>query len=129
LLIELTRDLRLHPVHYLLVELALTIFFLRLISLSEHVEFWIAYLVAALACAGQVSLYLVAVLGRVASGVRSGALLGGLYGMLYVILLSEDNALLMGSLLLFLALASVMFITRRLDWYSIGGTRRSTPST
>lgn len=99
-LVELTRDLRLHPIHYLLVGLALTIFFLLLISLSEHVEFWIAYLLAALACAGQISAYLVAVLGRVASGIRFGALLGGLYGMLYVILLSEDNALWMGSLLL-----------------------------
>lgn len=96
-----------------LVGLALTIFFLLLISLSEHVEFWIAYLLAVLACAGQISAYLAAVLGRVASGIRFGALLGGLYGMLYVILLSEDNALLMGSLLLFPALATVMHVTRR----------------
>lgn len=125
-LVELTRDLRLHPIHYLLVGFGLTIFFLLLISLSEHVAFWIAYLLAALACIGQIAGYLVAVLGRVASGIRFGALLGGLYGMLYMILLSEDNALLMGSLLLFLALATVMYVTRRLDWYSIGDTRRPT---
>jgi inner membrane protein len=46
--------------------------------------------------------------------------LGGLYGMLYAILRSEDNALLMGSLLLFFALAAVMLVTRRIDWYRLG---------
>jgi inner membrane protein len=48
--------------------------------------------------------------------------LGGLYGMLYAILKSEDNALLMGSLLLFFALAAVMLVTRRVDWYRLGPT-------
>jgi inner membrane protein len=47
-------------------------------------------------------------------------MLTALYGVLYAILLSEDNALLMGSLLLFGILASIMWITRKLDWYSLG---------
>jgi inner membrane protein len=42
-----------------------------------------------------------------------------LYGMLYGILNSEDNSLLMGSLLIFGVLSLVMIVTRRLDWYAI----------
>jgi inner membrane protein len=118
-LFELIRRLPIHPMQYLLVGLALAMFFLLLVSLSEHVAFWIAYLVSAVACIGVQFLYLSGVLRSWwrASGFAFG--LTALYGALYGLLISEDNALLMGSLLLFGILAVIMWVTRRVDWYAL----------
>lgn len=109
-----------HPMQYLLVGLALAIFFLLLIALSEHLDFAWSYLVSALACIGLISTYLSGALGGWRKGFAYGAGLTGLYGVLYGILHSEDNSLLLGSLLLFLALGSTMLGTRKLDWYRLG---------
>ncbi|MBB5208114.1 cell envelope integrity protein CreD [Chiayiivirga flava] len=116
-LFELIKQLRIHPVQYLLVGLALAIFFLLLLSLSEHIAFVWAYLVAAGACIGLLGFYLSFVLRSKARGIGFAAGLTLLYGALYGLLVSEDNALVMGSLLLFAVLASVMVVTRRIDWY------------
>jgi len=120
LLFELVRQLRIHPLQYLMVGLALAIFFLLLISLSEHIAFWQAYLVSALACIGLQAVYLANVLGHWKRGLGFAAMLTVLYGALYGLLASENNALLMGSLLLFMILALVMWVTRRVDWYALG---------
>ncbi len=125
LLFELVRQLRIHPLQYLMVGLALAIFFLLLVSLSEHIAFWKAYLVSTLACIGLQAVYLAHVLGRWTRGLGFAALLGLLYGALYGLLVSEDNALLMGSLLLFGLLALAMVFTRRVDWYALGSQRRA----
>jgi inner membrane protein len=118
-LFEVMKSLRLHPMQYLLVGCALSVFYLLLVSLSEHIDFGRAYLIASLTNVGLVGIYISAVLGsRVRAAVFTGMLLL-LYGMLYVILCSEDNALLMGSLLIFAILALVMVITRKLDWYRV----------
>lgn len=119
-LVETGRRLKLHPMQYLMVGLALVIFFLLLLALSEHMAFRVAYLVAAIACIGLIAIYTAASLRSAATSAGVTATLGGLYGMLYAILMSEDNALLMGSLLLFVALAAVMLVTRRIDWYRTG---------
>ena len=123
-LFELIKRLPIHPLQYLLVGLALAIFFLLLLSLSEHIEFWKAYLISAAACIGLQFVYLSGVLK---SWVRAGGfavMLTALYGVLYSLLVSEDNALLMGSLLLFGILASIMWITRKVDWYDLGSSLR-----
>jgi len=125
LLIELLRRLALHPIQYTLVGLALAMFFLLLTALSEHVAFGSAYAVAALACVGLISGYLVRVLRSVRLGLAFGAALGALYGMLYVLLQAEDYSLLGGSLLLFALLAAVMVATRRVDWYRLGGAAQA----
>lgn len=118
-LFEVMKSLRLHPMQYLLVGCALSVFYLLLVSLSEHIDFGQAYLVASLANAGLIGLYISAVLeSRLRAAVFTGLLLL-LYSMLYVILCSEDNALLMGSLLIFAILALLMVITRKLDWYRV----------
>jgi inner membrane protein len=114
--------LRRHPMHvlqYLLVGLALTIFFLLLIALSEHLPFLYAYLVAATGCIGLITFYLSGVLKGWRPAFAFGAGFVSLYGILYGVLKSEDNALLMGSLLLFAALAAIMTSTRRLNWYKL----------
>ena len=116
-LFELIKRLRIHPVQYLLVGFALAIFFLLLLSLSEHIAFLWAYLAAAGACIGLLGFYLSHVLRSKARGAGFAAGLTLLYGALYGLLISEDNALVLGSLLLFAVLAAIMVVTRRIDWY------------
>ncbi|KVS75414.1 cell envelope integrity protein CreD [Burkholderia cepacia] len=117
---ELVKRLRIHPIQYALVGLSLALFFLLLLSLSEHIAFAYAYLAASGACIGLLGFYLSFVLHSVKRGAMFSALLAVLYAALYGLLLSEDNALMLGSLLLFAILAGIMTLTRRVDWYSLG---------
>jgi inner membrane protein len=118
--VELLQRRPLHPVQYLLVGAALTLFYLLLLSLSEHIGFAFAYLAAAVATIGVIGMYAGHVLGGFWQGTRMVAGLSLLYGFLYVLLQLEDYALLVGSISLFLILAAVMYATRRVDWYAIG---------
>ena len=120
-LFEVIKGLRLHPMQYLLVGLGLSVFFLLLVSLSELMAFAMAYLVATLASTALIGFYVSSILQSYKLGgfISAGLLL--LYGMLYGILGSEDNALLMGSMLIFSVLALVMTVTRRIDWYELSG--------
>ena len=126
MLIELLRRLAIHPVQYTLVGLALAMFFLLLVALSEHIDFGAAYAIATCACVGVITTYLLRVLRSAALGFAFGAALTGLYGMLYALLKAEDYSLLGGSILLFALLAAVMLGTRRVDWYGL--TRSESPS-
>lgn len=119
-LTEVLRRLPIHPMQYLLVGLALAMFFLLLIALSEHLPFVAAYGVSALACVTLIATYLSGALGSRLRGAAFGGAIAGLYGVLYGVLVSEDNALLMGTLILFAALAATMLATRRFDWYRMG---------
>ena len=123
-LFELIKRLKIHPLQYLLVGLALAIFFLLLLSLSEHIDFLLAYLLSAAACIGLQGLYLSGVLHSWKRGLGFAGMLTALYGALYLLLDSENNALLMGSLLLFGILAAIMWITRKVDWYELGAGLR-----
>ena len=100
--------------------MALALFFLLLVSLSEHMAFALAYLVACAACIALIGFYLSHVLGDWRRGIGFGTGLTLLYSALYGILISEDNALVLGSLLLFAVLAGVMIVTRKVNWYAIG---------
>lgn len=117
---EILKRLPIHPVQYALVGLALALFFLLLLGLSEHVEFALAYLGASAACIGLLSYYLGYVLRDRWRGLAFGSGLILLYGALYGLLISENNALVLGSLLLFAVLAALMVATRKIDWYQIG---------
>jgi len=110
---ELIRALPIHPIQYMLVGLAIAIFFLLLVSLSEHVAFARAYLAASVACIGLITFYLSAVLRSALRGAGFGGMLALLYGALYGLLISEDNALVLGAGLLFVILAAVMVATGR----------------
>jgi inner membrane protein len=118
LLIEILMRARVHPIQYLLVGTALSLFYLLLLSLSEHVGFAGAYLVATLMTVGLVGAYVRTVFRSGRFAVLIGALLALLYGYLYAVLRMDDYALLFGTILLFLVLAGVMFATRRVDWYA-----------
>jgi len=117
---EILKRLPIHPVQYALVGLALALFFLLLLGLSEHVEFALAYLGASAACIGLLSYYLGYVLRDRWRGLAFGSGLILLYGALYGLLISENNALVLGALLLFAVLAALMVATRKVDWYQIG---------
>ena len=119
LVFELLRRLAIHPVQYLLVGLALAMFFLLLTALSEHVDFALAYAAATAACVGLITTYLVWALKSARIALAFGAALASLYAMLYALLKAEDYSLLGGALLLFGLLAAVMLATRRVEWYEL----------
>lgn len=110
---------RVHPIQYALVGLALTLFFLLLLSLSEHLSFAVAYAVASAACVLLLGLYTGHMLGTRRAGLGFGAGMAGLYGLVYLLLNSEQMALLIGSVGLFLVLGVVMWVTRGVDWYTL----------
>jgi inner membrane protein len=113
------------PVEYLLMGAALVLFFVLLLAFAEVIGFTPAYLLAAAAIAGLNTAYSAAVLGSWRRAGFIGGLLAGLYAVLYVLLSLEAFSLLIGSLLLFAALAGVMYATRRIDW----GAARELPAT
>jgi len=115
-LFEMLAGLRLHAVHYGLVGAALCLFYLALLALGEVLEPGLAYVGAAGASSGLISLYSAAILS---SWLRAGliaALLGAVHSVLFVVLRMEDYALMAGTAALFVALAAVMFFTRNVDW-------------
>lgn len=122
-LTELLTGRRVHPVQYLLVGLALSLFFLLLLSLSEHLPFLAAYLIASGAVAAVLTPYAAAMLGGWRRGTAFGGGIALLYGALYVLLSREQTALVIGAVLLFGVLALVMTLTRKLDWYALGRER------
>jgi inner membrane protein len=117
-LFELLRRVKVHPVQYLLIGAALAVFFLLLLSVSEHVSFVTAYALAALGCTALIAVYAKSVLGgwRAALPLVLGC--ACLYAVLYLVLQSEQHALLAGSLLIFAVLAAVMISTRNIRWGS-----------
>jgi inner membrane protein len=116
-LFEMMKELPIHPAQYLLVGFGLAIFFLLLVSFSEHMAFAVAYAISSAACIGLLTFYLSYVLQSVTRGLGFGGMLTTLYAAVYGLLISEDNALILGSLMLFAVLAAVMVVTRRVDWY------------
>jgi inner membrane protein len=116
---EIVRAALLHPIQYLFVGFALCVFYLLLLSLSEHVGFGRAYLAATSATIGLLAWYWSRVVNGVRQGVMMGLTLAGLYGLLYLLVRLEDYALLAGSLGLFGLLAVVMYLTRRVNWYDL----------
>jgi inner membrane protein len=125
-LFEVLKRLAIHPVQYALVGLALAIFFLLLISLSEHLGFAPAYAIASASCVALNGYYIAHVLKSMRRGTLFGLALSALYGLLYVLLRVEDHALLMGSLLVFACVASAMIATRRVDWYTLAANPPAT---
>ena len=118
-LFEVTAALRIHPLQYALVGVALCLFFLGFLALSEFWPTGTAYTAAAAGCTLMVSLYAWTFLK---TGPRTLVIGGGLtatYGYLYFVLKSQDYALVAGTAALFAALALVMFCTRRINWYEL----------
>jgi inner membrane protein len=120
LMFDVIGGVRVSAVEYLLMGAALVLFFVLLLALAEVIGFTPAYILASAAIAGLNTAYSAAVLGSWRRAAFIGGLLVGLYAVLYILLSLEAYSLLIGSLLLFAALAAVMYATRRIDW----GARR-----
>lgn len=117
---EVLRRIFIHPFQYLLVGLALTVFYLLLLSLSEHLGFNTAYLISSIATIGLICGYSSSMLGIRRLVWQLMGMLIAVYGFIFVLLQLEDFALLAGSIGVFIALAVVMYSSRKVDWYNLG---------
>jgi inner membrane protein len=116
-IIELMQKKPLHPVQYVLVGLALVIFYTLLLSIGEYVVFDMAYVIAAAATILLIALYAKSHFNSWKSASIFGLVLGGLYGFVFILIRLEDAALLVGSIGLFIILALVMYGSRKINWY------------
>ena len=115
-LIQTMSKINIHPFQYLMIGLALTMFYTLLVSISEHSNFLKAYLVAGISVIILISLYAISILKTFKFPLFIGLSLTALYTFIYVIIQLENYALLVGSIGLFLILAIVMFVSRKIDW-------------
>ncbi|MEP1604790.1 MAG: inner membrane CreD family protein, partial [Marinomonas sp.] len=119
-LFDIVGGARVAAAEYLLTGAGLVLFFILLLAFAEVVGFTFAYIAASAATIGLLAAYSAAVLGSRKRAMFMGALLVGLYALLFVLLNLEGLSLLIGSVMLFLALAGVMYATRNIDWSSVG---------
>ena len=117
--IEILNGKHLHPLQYFLIGFAVCMFYLLLLSLSEHISFNWAYGIGCVAITGMITLYSRAVLKNGFLTGLVGVILSGLYLFFYTLLQLEDYALLLGSLGMLLILGIVMYLTRNIDWYRV----------
>jgi len=116
---EIINKNRVHPIQYLLIGLAVILFYVLLLSISEHFSFNYAYLLSASAITFLISGYSKGILKNKYFTLTVFALLTILYVYLFIVLQLEDYALIMGSIGLLVVLSTVMFVTRKIDWYSL----------
>jgi inner membrane protein len=116
-LLEIFTKKRIHPVPYLLSGIGNAVFYLLLLSLSEQMPFYTAYLFAALAVTAMMTLYSRALLPSWNQSWYMGLVVTLSYVLLYAVLNAESYALLIGSIGTFVVVALIMFLTRKLDWY------------
>ncbi|PJZ55146.1 cell envelope integrity protein CreD [Leptospira adleri] len=124
-LLEIFGGKILHPFQYLMIGFAMMVFYILNLSLSEHVGFTFSYIAASFAVSCLIGYYAGAVLQNTKRGLVAGGYYLGLYAFLYVVLASEDNSLLLGSVAVFLFLALLMHLTRKIDWYSFGSKKET----
>jgi inner membrane protein len=116
---EIINKKRVHPIQYILIGLAIILFYVLLLSISEHLNFNFAYILSAVAITTIITGYSRCILKNNYFTLTVFAILIILYAYLYIVLQLEDYALIMGSIGLFIVLSTVMYITRKIDWYSL----------
>jgi inner membrane protein len=115
-LIQTLSDIPIHPFQYLMIGLALTMFYTLLVSISEHSNFFQAYLIAGVSVVVLISLYSKSILKTIKFPIFIALSLAALYTFIYVIIQLENYALLVGSIGLFLILTIIMYVSRKIDW-------------
>lgn len=118
-LFEIFGQLRIHPFQYLLVGFALTIFYLLLLSFSEFMSFALSYFIASSATIGLITMYSAKILQAKKRTFTMAGMLVILYSFLYILLQLDQYSLILGSSALFIVLASVMYMTRNVNWYEL----------
>jgi inner membrane protein len=120
---EAMKQLRIHAIQYILVGAALAVFYLIVLSLSEHIAFAWAYLIAAATTIGLLWFYIGYVVHSHRVALFFAALLSIFYALMYVILTTEDYALLLGTGLTLSLVAGMMIVTRHINWYAVGDAK------
>jgi inner membrane protein len=123
-LAELFFKLRLHPFQYLLIGVSLSVFYLLLLSLSEFLSFGISFLFSSISIIVLIAGYCSVVLGQRIRGIYTGVLFSLLYGFIYILVNAEQTSLLMGSIGIWVFLALVMYITRKINWYDLNNSHK-----
>jgi inner membrane protein len=116
-LFEVMAKLKIHPLQYILIGAAICVFYLGILALSEFCSFSWSYAASAFAAWAMVSLYTLSVLKSGRKTLIISAILAILQAFFYVMTQLQDYSMIFGAVMLFVALGSVMFVTRRLDWY------------
>lgn len=116
-LVEVITKNRIHPIQYILVGFALLLFYTLLIALSEYISFRLAYLISSIAIVTMITLYVRTIFKKFIHCMLIGGLTAGLYTYLYIMLQMEDMSLLIGAIGLFVALAAIMYASRKVKWY------------
>lgn len=117
LLVEITKKIRIHPFQYILIGVALTIYYTLLLSISEQAGFNIAYAIASAATVILVAAYSFTFLKNTPQVILLSLLLCAFYGFIFVIIAQQDLSLLIGSIGLFLIVAAIMYFSRNIKWY------------
>lgn len=123
---EATTGTRVHPAQYVLVGIAQIIFYLLLLSISEKAGFDLAFLIAGGATVSLLSTNAGWIFESRTQGWRAFAAFGSLYTLIYLLLRLEDDALLIGAIMSFLAVATAMYFTRKINWYSARALKEKT---
>tara|TARA_E500000318_G_scaffold91389_2_gene89559 strand:+ start:1332 stop:2684 length:1353 start_codon:yes stop_codon:yes gene_type:complete len=118
LLIQISSKIPIHPFQYLMIGLALVLFYTLLISISEHKNYFFAYLVSGVAIVSLITIYSRSILKSTKFTMLILGSMLGLYSFIFVIIQLEDYALLVGSIGLFVILATIMYTSRKIDWSS-----------
>lgn len=116
--VEILNKRRIHPFQYILVGLALVLFYILLLSLSEHIAFNLAFLIASLSVTSMVGLYTKTIYQTTRLTIITTLALASLYGFIFVIIQVQDYALLFGGVGLFSILAMIMWLSRKINWYN-----------
>ena len=124
---EHTGGVAVHAMQYAMIGAALSVFYLVLLAVSEHLSFAGSYTLAASAMTLLLAAYFSGVLKSRAAGWVTGTLSGVCYSLLYLLVLSEEYALLFGALAIFFLLAAIMIGTRKLDWHGIAEMHKLKP--
>ncbi len=115
---EIITRQRIHPFQYILVGVAILIFYLLLLSISEQTGFNSAYLISALSVTGLVFAYSRTFLKTGLNSIMLISILIFSFGFIFILMQMESYALLTGSIGLFFILALTMFFTRKINWYN-----------
>jgi inner membrane protein len=116
---EIINKKKIHPFQYALVGLSLSVFYVLLVSLSEHISFNLSYLISMVAIVGMITLYALSVFQRKSQAMLVSGVMTALYGFMFVTLQLADYALLLGSVGLVIILGLTMYFTRNINWYGL----------
>ena len=117
--IEVLNKVFIHPIQYILVGIALIVFYSLLLSISEYLKYNLAFIVSAISTLALIAGYVQAILKSGKLTLLISGILTVLYSFIFTIIQLQDYALLIGSIGIFIILGLVMYFSRKIDWYNV----------